>query len=253
MFFQTSLLPSVMVSWSGPAAAKLPWYSHLQASHLIFSSWNAVVSLYRTWPPSWCFICSEDMTPEVLVFDHLISVEHQSGLCVLNLHLETLFHTWEFQILFLCVILAFWGGNKCEGPHSLGIDFSFSYQMYYEFASSVFILYWSHLNLAIVTGESKNMDVYVSELWIWLNCAVQNSRMEEEKEFMKEVPARRRGPSQRCFVQDQERCTCPQQPCVSAFYQVSAFIPAAATLTAAQTVKVVWVRHHTVHTHTQTH
>lgn len=87
------------------------------------------------------------------------------------------------------------------------------------------------------------MHVYSSKLWIWLNCAVQYSRMEGEKEGMetmilRQLPPRQRGASQLCSTQDQEGCTCPQQPCVLACYQVSVFIPAAATPTAVQTVKV---------------
>lgn len=78
---------------------------------------------------------------------------------------------------------------------------------------------------------------------------VQNSRMEE---MIQPQPAARPGPSQRCCAPAQEHCTSPPQPCVWVFYRGSAFTPAAATRTAAQTVKVERAGgpDTTAHTHT---
>lgn len=71
----------------------------------------------------------------------------------------------------------------------------------------------------------------------------------EEERIRRQPPARPPGPSPCSCAPAPGRCTCPRQPCVWAFYRASAFIPAAATRTAARTAKVASAPDAT-HTHT---
>lgn len=83
---------------------------------------------------------------------------------------------------------------------------------------------------------------------LMVSCAVQNRRMDQEDKERRELKISnqfltwQRGPPQLPWAAIKACCTCHRPLCVLAFYRDCALILAAATLTAARTVKVAWMQ-----------